>query len=502
MGDKFCVDDSDRALVEGVLGRHAVDFFTWSASNNVLSDFVASSGCLGVQRELCKIVEESDWAYAIYWQVAKSKSGKSALIWGDGHCSELNRRLSEERNVNQTLVDGDKKKQVLRKICGCFGGSEEDNVGNKLDFVSDMEMFYLTSMYYVFPFDVPSSPSQSFNSSRTIWAADTRSCSEHYQSRSHLAKLAKFETLVFIPLKSGVVELGSTKAIPEDQNVIKMTQKIVVVSAHAPAKAIPKIFGQELSLGGAKSGPISISFAPKLEEELGGHPSDSYDINALGSSQVYGNLSNGYRSDDGDGKLLPQVNQVMVGGLSSQALVSGFEQASEDALLQPDVQKPRKRGRKPANGREEPLNHVEAERQRREKLNQRFYALRAVVPNISKMDKASLLGDAIAYITDLQARVRIMEAEREVPTNQPKPLSVSDIEFHQRADDAVIRVGCPLDTHPISRVIKAFQEHQLTAQESSMSISENGEVIHTFSIQTQGAPAEEMKEKLAAALAK
>lgn len=46
---------------------------------------------------------------------------------------------------------------------------------------------------------------------------------------------------------------------------------------------------------------------------------------------------------------------------------------------------PRKRGRKPANDREEPLNHVQAERQRREKLNKRFYALRAVVPNVSKV---------------------------------------------------------------------------------------------------------------------
>ncbi|XXG84138.1 hypothetical protein AAC387_Pa10g1724 [Persea americana] len=47
----------------------------------------------------------------------------------------------------------------------------------------------------------------------------------------------------------------------------------------------------------------------------------------------------------------------------------------------------------------------EAEWQRREKFDQRFYALRAIVPNKSKMDKASLLGDAISYITDLQKKM-------------------------------------------------------------------------------------------------
>ncbi|MCO5555180.1 hypothetical protein L7F22_008723 [Adiantum nelumboides] len=78
-----------------------------------------------------------------------------------------------------------------------------------------------------------------------------------------------------------------------------------------------------------------------------------------------------------------------------------------------DEIKPRKRGRKPANGRLEPLNHVEAERMRRERLNQRYYGLRAVVPNVSKMDKASLLADAVTYIEDLKTKVRDLELERE-----------------------------------------------------------------------------------------
>ncbi|KAL2509170.1 transcription factor MYC4-like [Forsythia ovata] len=61
---------------------------------------------------------------------------------------------------------------------------------------------------------------------------------------------------------------------------------------------------------------------------------------------------------------------------------------------------PKKRGRKPNLGRDTPLNHVEAERQRREKLNSRFYALRSVVPNVSRMDKASLLSDDVSYIKE------------------------------------------------------------------------------------------------------
>ncbi|KAG2580456.1 transcription factor bHLH14-like [Panicum virgatum] len=72
----------------------------------------------------------------------------------------------------------------------------------------------------------------------------------------------------------------------------------------------------------------------------------------------------------------------------------------------------RRRGRKPrprANG--PPISHVEAERQRRDKLNRRFCELRAAVPTVSRMDKASLLADAATYIAELRDRVEQLEAE-------------------------------------------------------------------------------------------
>ncbi|KAF7114409.1 hypothetical protein RHSIM_RhsimUnG0086900 [Rhododendron simsii] len=81
-------------------------------------------------------------------------------------------------------------------------------------------------------------------------------------------------------------------------------------------------------------------------------------------------------------------------------------------LLQSDLKEVTKRGRKNSKARgETPPNHVEAEKQRRHKLNSLFYVLRGIVPNVSKMDRASLLADAVAYIKELQENVGELEAK-------------------------------------------------------------------------------------------
>nr|WDQ29611.1 transcription factor MYC3 [Santalum album] len=156
--------------------------------------------------------------------------------------------------------------------------------------------------------------------------------------------------------------------------------------------------------------------------------------------------------------------------------------------------RPRKRGRKPANGREEPLNHVEAERQRREKLNQRFYALRAVVPNVSKMDKASLLGDAIAYINELRTKVQTAVSEKEelqkevaglkkekaVPSPEQHPPKSSDHGGEKLVDieidvkiigwDAMIRIQCSKRNHPAAKLMAALKELDLDVHHASVSV--------------------------------
>ncbi|KAF8087287.1 hypothetical protein N665_0593s0046 [Sinapis alba] len=55
--------------------------------------------------------------------------------------------------------------------------------------------------------------------------------------------------------------------------------------------------------------------------------------------------------------------------------------------------------------------NVASERKRREKLNQRLFALRSVVPNISKLDKASIIRDSIKYMQELIDQEKKLEAE-------------------------------------------------------------------------------------------
>nr|WCO08311.1 hypothetical protein [Suaeda aralocaspica] len=55
--------------------------------------------------------------------------------------------------------------------------------------------------------------------------------------------------------------------------------------------------------------------------------------------------------------------------------------------------------------------NIIAERNRRQQLNERLMALRAVVPNITKMDKQSIIRDAIKHIKELQEQEHKIKAD-------------------------------------------------------------------------------------------
>ncbi|PIN24220.1 hypothetical protein CDL12_03041 [Handroanthus impetiginosus] len=75
-----------------------------------------------------------------------------------------------------------------------------------------------------------------------------------------------------------------------------------------------------------------------------------------------------------------------------------------------------------------PAKNLMAERRRRKKLNDRLYMLRSVVPKISKMDRASILGDAIDYLKELLQRIN--DLHNELEASPPGSLMHPTTSFH------------------------------------------------------------------------
>ncbi|XP_072956524.1 transcription factor MTB1-like [Typha angustifolia] len=414
--------EEERAMAAAVMGP---DAFHYLASSHVSSDTLLAAANPNIQTKLLNLVEGPTalpWTYAIFWQISRSDSGQLVLTWGDGHCREIHPPASGDHHHDE--IEQRIRKKVLHKLHLLHGGGADDeNYALRLDHVADAEMYFLVSMYFSFP-EGQGGPGKAFLSKKHIWFSDSAlrwPPAVEFCVRAFLARSAGFRTVVIVPFKNGVLELGSTVPIPEDLKKVETIKSLF--SPGVPLEEEVTIFGKEINQFHQSA---SIDFSKAAAEML--------DMNSI---------------------------------------------CKEES-------RPRKRGRKPANGREEPLNHVEAERQRREKLNQRFYALRAVVPNISKMDKASLLGDAIAYIQQLQNTIKDMEMERERESQSQSQSQRPDIHIEQADDEVFVRVTTPLDSHPASRVLYAFRDARIIVLDSKVSPSSDGTVCHTFAVRSPG----------------
>ncbi|XP_024359281.1 transcription factor TT8 isoform X2 [Physcomitrium patens] len=305
---------------------------------------------------------------------------------------------------------------------------------------------------------------------RYAWQCKTNEISTKLFTRALLAKSASIQTIFCFPLMDGVVEFGTTEHVPEDSNIVQhvssffMERKrhshpqhsVTTEQKHEHSKNSPQqsenvVHCNQLAEYGASSKKAKLSSSQMAEVE---NETSMNRVNSLldPTSQEQRTYTHLFQQNQGsDSRLYKGENRgknqsgVLPGRVFSswkknstpsqksqkaenrqkilkEALFrvtrlydgawknkvdSSFiftDRAVEDRTSNLGSQKP------VPSSEETSASHVLAERRRREKLNDRFVALRELIPNVSKMDKASILGVAIEYVKELQSQLRALES--------------------------------------------------------------------------------------------
>ncbi|KAK4418474.1 Transcription factor MYC2 [Sesamum alatum] len=397
------------------------------------------------------------WAYAILWQTSKDDNGRISLSWGDGH-------FQGTKEKNPKSGSQPERKKVMRGIQALIGENPDITCPVDGD-VTDAEWFYVMSLAQSFSLG-DGVVGKAFNSGSLIWLSGGNQLRFYNCQRAKEAQIHGMQTMVCIPTLNGVLELGSDVMITENWSLVQQVKSLFesssdpinnIGSTHNALKTIS--FADTCLLAGL---PDEAAKTTTTTPVLGKKPEQAN--NKAQKAQVFSYLDSEHSDSDCQFFLAETVETKRT---------------------------PKKRGRKPNLGRDAPLNHVEAERQRREKLNHRFYALRSVVPNVSRMDKASLLSDAVSYIKELKSKVEELETQlqresKKVKTettaetldNQSTTTSVDqvgpitsllEVEVKIVGDDGMIRVQSDNGNYPAARLMDAIRELELQVHHASMS---------------------------------
>ncbi|CAM0870660.1 unnamed protein product [Alopecurus aequalis] len=398
-------------------------------------------------RQLAAVMRSINWTYAIFWSISTIRPG--VLTWMDGF---YNGEIKTRKISNAADLTADQlvlqRSQQLRELHGSLLSGECDHRARRPvaalspEDLGDAEWYYTISMTYSFR-PGQGLPGKSIASGEQVWLCNAQLADTKIFQRALLAK-----TVACIPFMGGVLELGTTNQVLEDNEMVNRIRT--------------SFWEVRFPISSQSEEPSSLSANETVEADPVFEDLENNAVEEMVSREIEwlcdGSLELITNEIDGlcEGLDFPALddNWIMAGsstevpplperdGITDDVvtLISHVESSpsscfmawkrsseSEDVAASVPVES-QKLLKKAVAGcawsndggatmapRAQESNvkgHVMSERRRREKLNEMFLILKSLVPSIHKVDKASILAETIAYLKELKQTIEDLESSR------------------------------------------------------------------------------------------
>ncbi|XP_062183702.1 anthocyanin regulatory R-S protein-like isoform X2 [Phragmites australis] len=406
-----------------------------------------------LRNQLAAAVRSINWSYAIFWSISSSHQG--VLTWKDGfYNGEVKtRKISNSMELTADQLVLQRSEQLRELYESLLSGKCDHRAARPEAFLSpedlgDTEWYYVVCMTYAFR-PGQGLPGKSFASNEHVWLCNAHLADGKTFPRALLVKSASIQTIVCIPLMSGVLELGTTASVPEDPDLVNRTttsfnelqfpactvdpsenqtvdaNNVIVLPDDLDQNAMETIIAEGRELGEVDC-LYSANNLEQIAMEIDDFSSiwDELDMQPLEDSWIM----------DGSSLVAAAAAEATPGDSSRVTSFMAWTRSDSDELAVAVIGEPQKLLKKVVaggawtnNGGERTAkttqesgikNHVMSERRRREKMNEMFLILKSLVPSIHKVDKVSILEETIAYLKELEQRVQELESRRE-PISHP-----------------------------------------------------------------------------------